>query len=324
MNYSSAIEILARKYNLNFYIYNENDSSLPLSVRLEMCIDTEVYESWGVSTDRDLAFFKAFMELVERVCLRFSCPLTFRRKRSLRKMELSNLSKHFKTQIGHIYPDNSNGMAVGTTPLMAKISAERELIERHTILTSILLEISPHKVKSNDLNLPNITGHSIHFYYWECSDHFVVVALDRLPNQGYLITHSCSKSLKTAMQKAYEELVPNIIFYNKNKDLHRNDWQIIENDISSFSRYWKFSGDTRVYDFLEGKESLRRVPDLRDIFLGNCLVPEIFNVLPFKIFCYRAISPQAQQLFFSEWTLDRINPAYRDSAKLPLFPHFIS
>ncbi len=324
MKLKEFISFLTENHNLKYHIYNSLDDSLPLSVRLVLTLDNVLYESWGVSTDHDLAFFKALMELTERVCMRHSCPYIFESGIFSRKVSITNLCIKNNIPLSLVLPSNSNGMAVGITRSMAKKSAKRELIERHAILLSLLLNIKPKRIIGLIKKNPQLEGHDLQFYHLKVNNHHVILLLDILPNNGVLTTHACSESIELAKEKAFEEMIPNIIYYNNNLE-HKIEIKAIEKDnILSFIRYWKFSGDTRLIDFLKDQNGYPKdIPPIHKFYFGECKVPQIFKRIGFPLFCYRAISPTAQQLFLDNWKKEYINPRFSDST-LPDFPHCIS
>jgi hypothetical protein len=324
MKFDKILQELVVNHGLKYYIYNdEKHIHLPLAVKLEFVFEGITYESWGVSRNKDLAFFKATMELVERTSLNFFCPIIFKKHFFSKSILLDQICEKFKIPPGLIFPDNSNGMAIGISRRMAKANAKKELIERHTILTALLMKISPTKVTSRYFPESLIEGHNLSFYYWKSNNMFIVVCLDRLRNGGYLTTYSCSHSLRGAVNRSFEEIIPNIIYANQHPEKKVNFELITKNNIMSFSNYWKFSGDNRLFNFFEGPVSNNKIPELNHIFYGECVIPVKFKKFSFPIFCYRAISPEAQQLFFDNWSYEYINPLYKHHS-LPDFPHFIS
>lgn len=323
---SNFLKSLASDYGLRYYLYNEEKyPDFPLSVRLEIEFEGYKYESWGVSSDHDLAFFKAYMELVERVCLSKSCPIYYKKKWYNSETSIQNISEKHNLKLSLLYPDNSNGMAISTSRNLAKKSAVKELIERHVILSAIYLNISPAKIHVPDNFLPKISKHELRFYYWEYPGYYVVVCCVLLSNGGLLFTHACEKTINSAIKKSFEEVSPNIIYFDNNSDQKIKISNVEFNDITSFNHYWKFSGDKRALDFLNSNSSTNdKIPELKNVYFAEIQIPYIFHKTGFKTYCYRAISPEAQQLFFDNWDYDYVNPLIRNEGKLPSFPHFIS
>lgn len=322
----SFISYLSDNHSLKYHYYNDGIfRELPHSVKVEMTFNENHYESWGVSTDFDLAFFKAFMELIERVSLDRVCSFEFSRARFLsRKISLAQISQKFGLSPSFLFPNNSNGVAININSKKAMKAAFEELLERHVLLCALLLNVPPQRFESSDINL-KVEGHSTSFYYWKSQGYFIAMAVDSIRNGGFLFTHACSKDLEKAIKKASEELTPNIIYSEKVSDLDV-DYSIRVNDIKSFRRYWKFSRDARMKDFLDGKlgRGKNTIPELEDVFYASIPVPELFKKELPMLECYRAISPQAQQLFFDSWDISYVNPLYREIVNLPSFPHMIS
>lgn len=324
MRFDKILQELVDNYELKYHIYNdEKHSNLPTAVKLELIREGVVYESWGVSRNIDLAFFKATMELIERIALYFSCPIHFKKGIFSKSVLLKQISESFKIGVEFLWPDNSNGMAIGVSRKMSKENAFKELVERHTILTALLLKISPTKVPTHYFPENKIDGHNLNYYFWESNKMYVVVCVDRLFNGGFLTTYSCSKSLQQAVNRSFEEIIPNIIWANQNPLRRSGDDVIAKNNIMSFSNYWKFSGDSRLLEFFESPGNNHKIPELKNIYFGEISIPKDFKKFLFPVFCYRAISPEAQQLFFDNWNEKYINPLYNQHP-LPQFPHFIS
>jgi hypothetical protein len=323
---SSFLEALVSKNGLKYYIYNDDRyPGFPLSVRLEIEFEGYKYESWGVSSDHDLAFFKAYMELVERVCLSKSCPIFYKKSWFNSEISIQDISRKYNLKLALLYPDNSNGMAISTNPSLAKKSAIKELIERHVILSALYLDISPFRLLVKPNILPKIPAHELDFFYWKYPGFFVVVCCVRLSSGGLLFTHACEKSIDEGVIKSFEEVSPNIIFFDKNPDQKIEISNVEFNNISSFNHYWKFSGDRSILKFLNGSNDNKfGIPVLKNIYLGEVEVPSVFQQAGFKSYCYRAICPEAQQLFFDNWNDDYINPLIVNEGSQPRFPHFIS
>lgn len=327
MKIESLIQELSSKYNLRYHIYNEVGYEVfPFAIRLEIQINGKLFSSWGVDQNKDLAFFKGLMELVERVSFFNSIGLYFKKKWFSFDRKVVEISKEYNISPCLLVPDNSNGVGLGLTSFQAKKNAKLELIERHTILTAILFGIAPKRCLDIPSEITVPENHNLSFYYWKMNDFITVVAVDSLPGKGFIFGHACSKSLKKAMTKAWEELVPNIIQVHKTTDKERIITDIVKNDIQSFSQYWRYSGDRRMYDFLNSisERSYDEIPKLKNFFATEILITEEFKCLGFPLRCFRVISPEAQQLFFDKWSLELINPNLHFNGSMPDFPHLIS
>lgn len=330
MNVRALINTLVKECSLKYYVYNDHAyGHLSHSVLLKIQYLDREFESWGVSNDHDLAFFKALMELVERVSLANSCSLYYKKFGFWNKAKsLIGIGCDYSIPISLLYPDNSNGTGVGISKRMAKKSAFFELIERHTILSALYLNVSPIRCIDPPIDSAILNKHNVRFYYWKLKKFYVVVAVHFQSNGGYQFAHSCSLTINDAIEKSFNELTPNIIFSEKRPELSHSINRVIENDIKSFNLYWRFSGDQRVLDFLErplvDESEFEKIPLLRNIYFGEICIPEIFKSIDYPLRCFKAISPEAQQLFFDDWKLKYINPQLICQGSLPQFPHFIS
>lgn len=329
MNIEKLIIDLSKNYNLKYHVYNSSfDMKLPTSVRLEMTLDNYVFKSWGVSNNEDLAFFKALMELIERVSITSNCGYRFKKASFISfTKSLPQIEKKFGVSAALLIPDNSNGVGVGVNIRQAQRSAFLELIERHTILSALYLNISPVKFNFSKESSRIPTNHNLEYFYWKIGNYFIVVAADCILNSGYLFTYACSSNLNKAAEKAYEELIPNIIYHENYSEFKPRINSIIPNDIMSFNFYWKYSGDERMINFLRrGNDSIKfnKIPILRNIFFTEITIPNYFNKINYPLKCIRAISPEAQQLFFDNWDAKYINPLILGKGDLPKFPHLIS
>ena len=331
MNLDSLIEDLKNHYNLSYFEFKVHDmESLPLSVRLDAYLGEIRVSSWGTAFDLDLAFTKAVMELVERLTLIQKKSDEFYKKYLFweKFVDLEEVSKRTLCAKDYFIPSNSNGVAVHTVKKSAQTSAYCELVERHVILTGLIFKISPKQVfpKLHKLRLP--TSYKIEYFYWKFQDCHVVVAALVLPNGGFYFGFGCRKKLIDACIKAFDELTPLIVYsFHDSRDAEIG-FQITKDDIYSFSRYWRFSGDQRAYEFLKSFTSEKRwqeLPLLTDVLFADLPFPDNIKSSASELNCIRCVSPQAQQLFFENWDITHINPLLRDDLKeLPAFPHFIA
>ena len=325
MSIKKLVDLLVRENNLTFYKYNSQGYEfLAHSVKLELSIENHIYESWGVSENEDLAFLKALMELIERVSLSHYCSLTYKGS-FFRTYSIHDISNKFSIPIHLLVPSNSNGLAIGVSPMRTKASALNELIERHVLLSALYLNVSPEKVPDKFIKIPDIHNHQISFYFWKLQSKYIVLAVDLLSNGGYLFTHSCDDNLEKSVQKSFEEMIPNIIHFDRHSVQDSSVTTVIRhNDINSFSSFWKFSPNKKIEEFIHGAKLGGSIPVLENIFFSSQPIPSVFNVLDIPLFCYRAISPQAQQLFFDNWNGRYMNPRLLGKGSFPSYPHFIS
>lgn len=325
MNLESLLTNLKLKHGLSYYIYNDGQfQELPKAIKLEILFNGRNYTSWGVDDSIDLAFFKGIMELLERVSLINSNSLFYKKNFWTNSLSVSDISKKYRIPSALLVPDNSNGVGMGLNSQKSKLSAKLELIERHTILTAILFGISPKKYDAPEIKVP--LDHNVSFFYWKMDKYFTAVAVAALSGGGYLFGYACSTSINKAAVKAWNELVPNIIHTLNNSDENYEINSITKNDIGSFNLYWKFSGDQRVLKFLNStsSKSFDSIPVIKNFYYSEILIPEEFDSIQFPLRCFRAISPEAQQLFFDNWDNCYLNPNLNFSGPLPNFPHFIA
>lgn len=328
MNLNKLIDIFKKDFSLEYYIYNKSDLYyLPFSVRLSIKFNNETLYCWGVDKSEDLAFYKALMEMIERLTFHSSNPTScfsskfgFKKKHSVAEIEDS-----FSVPVSYLIPRNTNGMAINNSKRKAMRSSFHELVERHTLLASILLHIPPRKIKHKISQYKLPRDYSIAFYYWELGNTYISLCMVKDPLGGYIFSHACHSNLKVALEKSFYEVSPNIIFSlsEQNKPIN---FKIQKDDIPSFATYWKNSKDDRMEAFLESQSKEKKdLPSLMNVYYLEYQLPESFRYLKDDLFVTRAISPQAQQLFFDEWKEIYVNPLILPRiSNLPSFPHPIS
>lgn len=265
------------------------------------------------------------MELVERSAVRNTCPLYFK-KDSLFSQEKSfgEISSFYKIPESLLISDSSNGCGIGTNSKMAKRSAVNELIERHTILKCLMDELAPQETSYNIQPYRLPPKFNIKFYFWTFGKSYISIAMMIHPVKGFYFGTACAHTLKESLHKAFLELVPSFI-YSYSIETEKEDFQIVKNDVSSFGRYWRFSGDERLVNFFQSKKNHnKKIEPLKEIFVGKLNIPEDINHSFGGLHSYRAISPNAQQLFFDNWSDCYINKRAIHLVAFPDFPHFIN
>jgi len=331
VNLDSLIEDLKNHYKLTYFEYQVQElKDLPLSVRLDAYLGDLRVSSWGSAFNLDLAFTKALMELVERLTLIQKNSNKFYKKSFFREVsvDLDQIADMSSCSVEYFIPKNSNGVAVHTSRKNAQMSAYFELVERHVVLSCLVFNITPKQVypKFVQPSLPD--NYKMEFFYWRFQDCHVVVSILILPNGGYYFGFGCRRKLIEACRKAFDELTPLIAYSFHDTEDIKQGHQIIKDDIYSFGRYWRFSGDQRAYAFLNGfisEEKWNEIPALIDILFADVPFPDTIKSSASELSCIRCVSPQAQQLFFDDWDFKYINPLYRKNlVKLPKFPHFIA
>lgn len=327
MNLKDSIKFFSSHFPLSYHIYNENKAcNLPISVTLSSIIKGQKVLAWGVGKSEDIAFHKAYMELIERASSTFYCPLYFRKKTFINTSRRINvIAKEFDTPLSLFHPKNSNGCGLGPNLNFAYHSAKFELIERHTILTGLLYDISPinFDLSSITKNYTLPTGYKVQGFYWKVGQHFVTVCMMLHPDKGYYFGSAARNTLFESATKSFEELSPAILYSLTEKTF--SDIDIKKNDLSSFSRYWRFSEDDRIEKFFKGSNKNHpSLPVLKNYFYSELIIPDLFGGYEKKMKAVRVVSPEAQQLFFDNWSLDYVNPLYRSTCRVPNFPHFIA
>lgn len=331
MNFQPFLLSLSDDPSFKYYVYDKHKTfDLPVSVKLEFKTEISHLKSWGVSDNKDLAFFKAFVELVERAAIHNSCGILYKKNSLFSSYrDLNSISKEFKIPISNLYPDNSNGTGCGTSLSMAQRSALNELIERHTVLSCLILNIPPLQAQFDLSRYSYPAQFKLRFFYWKHNGKFVSICEAKEVGLGAIYAHACESSLKKSFKKSFEELVPNMIFADTYKEAKSPGSEIIPNEIASFANYWRFSGDFRMSEFLESNfegdtSKWKDIPVLKDVFFSNLSLPKPFDNLKGILHCVRAISPQAQQLFFDNWKDSYVNPIIFRNYNLPRFPHLIA
>jgi ribosomal protein S12 methylthiotransferase accessory factor YcaO len=310
------------KNGLQYYLY-ERSENMPFSANI--CFESKegrVFNSWGNGDSLDEALGKALMELIERITFSFFSPFFYKpcsKFSFFQKKTLQKISHNFNIPLLHLHPSNTNGIAIHLNKNKAIESARLELIERHTILYALLFKISPHGTL-----IKKIGDRNCKFYFWQSSSNTHTVVGSVKIEGGDYFSSSCHPSLEEAIKKSSLEL-NSFLFLNESK-LATDDFQIIKDDIDSFNRYHRYSKDFSAINFLEKQSNRINLPELvRDKFYFTELPqPHLFEGL-FKFNCVRVIHPDAQQLFFDNWSYDNLNPRLiTPDLELPTFPHIIA
>ena len=304
------------------YFYYERDvaSRMPYSVQLRFSDKNgSLRNSWGSGVTKDEAFGKALMELIERLYFSNFSPFEFKNLFGFfaTKKTLLSLSNEYQIPSISLHPANTNGIAIHLSTQKAIKAAMLELIERHTILYSLIASIGPsHKIAK--ALTPKINAI---FYVWESPLRTFTVVGSILDQVGSYFSSACDYKLDKAILKAELEL--NSFIFLKEK--YCDDSKIIKDDIQSINRYHKFSGDKSAIHFLENTPP-GKLPalDKKRFFYANIPVPDIFKGL-YPLPCIRVIHPDVQQLFFDNWKSEYLNPRiFSRDQSLPGFPHIIA
>jgi DNA-binding ferritin-like protein (Dps family) len=327
LDLKSITDVLVSDFGLEYFFYpNTSLPNYPYCVRLKILWRDKYLFAWGTSSDLDFAVYKAIIELLERMALMNSCALFYKKNRFISSLDnVSNIVKKHNIASSLLIPRNSNGTACDFSTSKAFERAKNELIERHVILSSFLVNQPPQMLESN---FKLSSGLTIQQYFWKSSKRNIVVAFAHYRN-GFLFGYSCAKSMKEAQRKASEEIIASHTFldFQKGETDSKKLNSIIRDNIESFAEYWLTSGDKSSVDFFQGKDVrplLQNIPVLDDFYYCELPFPAPFDEMVGSLKCIRVISPQAQQLFFDHWKEEYINKNVIRSFCLPSYPHIIS
>jgi hypothetical protein len=319
--YFSRLKSSAKDNGLRYYIYErDDDDTLPYSVHFQFEDHSgNLRNSWGTGANKDEAFGKALMEMIERIYFSNFSPFKYSNCFGLYKKssKLEEISEKFNVPIRFIHPANTNGVAIHLNKKSAILSATLELIERHTILYSFVRGIGPISKISSIIS----NSRECRFYIWQGPLKTFIVVGVLLDSEGFYFSSGCDFELDAAVRKAKYEL--NSFLFLKN-DFCEN-FEIVKDDIQSFNRYHRFSGDDRVIKFFESTKN-QEIPELNKKLFFYTLIPlpKIFEGLV-RLPCVRVIHPDVQQLFFDNWSHQYLNPRlFERHQKLPGFPHIIA
>lgn len=234
-----------------------------------------------------------------------------------KEQSLLSLSEMYKIPCRLLHPANTNGVSIHLTLKKAKESALLELIERHSILYSLLRRVSPWRVLRKEI----AKGKECSFFIWESPLSTFTTVGAYFDGVGTYFSSGCDFNLNKAVLKSELEL-NSFLFLD---EIRPSGYEIIKDDIQSFNRYHKFSGDRSALDFLETHNS-GSIPDLdkKRVYFTKIPTPKIFESL-YPLPAVRVIHPDVQQLFFDNWNFNYLNPRiFSKDTSLPAFPHIIA
>jgi hypothetical protein len=331
MNLKKVVDELTLNYGLKYHVYDKDgDFQLPFSVRLEIKFQGIDYFSWGVDKNQDLAFFKALMELFERITVLNFSSLYYKKNIWSFERAVNEIATYYNISSSLLHPMNTNGCGIHFSTSKAKKSALMELIERHTILSALLLNVSPQKTSFDlrDYKVPD--GYRLEFYFWKVQERFVSLAVAHHPKGGFYFSHACAELLQLSLMKSFEEISPNLIFGTNEERNKAFDSKIVADDLMSFNHYWRFSGDKRILDLFSPPQNYDyqmewdKIPKIKSVYYASILIPNKLPINHSSLKCFRAISPEAQQLFFDNWSNCYINENVFKHYTLPEYPHIIA
>src|SRR5690606_15744396 len=157
----------AQGNEIEYFVYKRDvASSMPFSIHMRFKDqDGLVRNSWGSGKTKDEAFGKALMEMIERIYFFGFSSFEYKNLFGFfkKKMDLFDLSKKFELSLTFLHPSNTNGIAIHLTKKKAIESALFELIERHTILYTLVASIGPSLKTDRNLSQSKVGR----FYVWK-------------------------------------------------------------------------------------------------------------------------------------------------------------
>ena len=276
--------------------------------------EEQIFTAHGQEKNRDEAAFKCVMEAVERFVVNAGLINKYSKYgallgNSVSLQELESLFPYSKNWIG----SSTNGVAAHTSHSQAKEAAINELIERHVVLKSLSQRIYPLELESSEASLK--------FYGWKGPlGRFVVVARGILKGRC-VYGLGCHKKLEEAKTKALAEVSPRLSLLQKSKSADLKVMSMSKN----FLFHW-YDDSTETDNFFN--DSAINMPNVdthikrSDIWTGNYTLNKELSGLGLSV--VKAVSPRMQNLFFGEWSPDKLNPvAIPLSTKLPQELHMI-
>ncbi len=302
------------------FFQRPQDSSLPFSVHLYYQVSEGVNRSsWGSGITKDEAFGKALMEMIERLYFSGFSPFSYRQCFGIlkKKQTLNQLASNFEIPLKFLHPANTNGVSAHLSFRKAKESALLELIERHTILYALMKSIGPDFRFKKEF-YPHKTAS---FFSWKGPLKSYVTVGAYFNGEGTYYSSGSAWTRDESVKKADLEL-NSFLFLNEESP---KDFKIIKDEIQSFNRYHRFSGDHSALNFFETAKP-GEIPDLKKerFYFTKLPSPEVFKNLPI-LPVVRVIHPDVQQLFFDNWNQCYLNPRiFPMNLTLPSFPHIIA
>jgi len=260
------------------------------------------------------------MEMIERIYFNNFSPFFYQNSAFFKKINCSiyEIARKNQVPLNILHPANTNGIAIHTQKSSALIAAKLELIERHTILYSLAKGIGPKFKKNIKVSSQKEAGFFI--YPGPCKTYTAIGSLTE--NNGTYFSSGCDFSLEGALLKARLEL--NSFIYLKENNCNESS-KIVPNDIQSFNRYHRYSGDKSAINFFR-VSNFKPLPELDEKKFFHTFLPSpvLFHGLD-ELFCARVIHPDTQQLFFDHWNFEYLNPRiFSVHDELPNFPHIIA
>lgn len=303
---------------------------LPHCFRLDASIDGHKFSAWGTARERDEAAAKCIAELLERICLRHSYPIIYRRAASLipRAYTLADLQRRYPASRNWL-GSTSSGVALHSKRSAAVMAGAAELVERHTVLKALAFKIPPLEQDApsvvREFAIPAEIG--LRFLLWRGALGLFVCVLQIRVRDGAYYSFGTGASPELAAEKAFFEGAGMIGFVPD--EPVTADAVIRAGDLDSFQRYHRYSNDRSTLEFLGQTTKVLREVDAenswKDFYYSECAVPKFLEDIR-PLVCVRVVSPLLQPLFFDLWKSEYLNPAagFVEDYALPKAPHIIS
>lgn len=277
---------------------------------------------WGSDENQNLAIFKALMEFVERICYMNSCPLYFSKKYSFNKLLFQNIVKENFESAERVWGETSSGNAIHLSAQKAKMSAKKELIERHTILFSLLTNTKPTFVKESMLDNQLTASHWI--YPKHLGLYTSVFKLKNVKYEGAYYYCGAGGSVEEALFKAELESVPMI--YTQLNDVEdppkKPSCKI--STIEQIQNFHSSSGSPFMDSFFDKRNSESLFPKFKTNKYYYCKLKNPLQRQK-RLHCYKCINPDLINLFMDSWKEKYISNFIKlhFNTPLPPVPHFI-
>ncbi len=313
------ISFLKGRYGeLSYHLYPNitGDYELPFTTQATIQYEGRSIDGWGTGASQDEASFKAVMELLERVVFFTYSPYVLRQESLLRRSEytISEIEQRYPQASNWIWQTTS-GLSLHTDKKKAKEFSIAEIIERHTILHSLLTGIKPQKVEAPSIVQDYKVPEQFEMDFFELRGplaHYVAISRLKTPLGPYFGFGS-SKDRRLALEKAFSELSPRII--HAFEQLHKTD--------KTYSPHFE-----KPQDYFEGNSNPVRVIGekvaQKDIYTVTESVSSLFSEVEGLYMC-RAISPCFLSMFQGAWNEETINVFALDGYeyKIPDYEHFV-
>lgn len=326
-NYINILKNMSDNGELYWYEYeNANKNlSLPYSFSTSILLNNKLVESWGSDFNKDLAIKKSVMELFERIVYEHHTPTKFYRHKNLFSFlfnqDIWNIKKQFNYN-GWLHCNTTSGVAIHTSKKEATNNAISELIERHVIIKSFALKVTPKKLNQihllNNYSIPNDIN--LDLYHWKGPLKHNVVMSKINKGEHNLFAFGCSNNLDKAIKKSFLEASSMIMYFENIKN------PIYSGIKKTTNNYYEHNPSHGVFDYLDSKfidNCIDTDLEEKDFYLCEYDV-DLVTKTKSNLYCIRAISPKLQGLFKDSWHSKYINhkTIKLNKDELPKYPHF--